>query len=63
MQKFKEWFKRTIKSKTFWVSLSGICATISTMVIGELSIAQGIVIIFGMLIAIAFRDTVAKNIK
>ncbi len=53
-------FKRLIKSKVFWTSVGGIFVAIGTMVVGEVTVAQGLVAIFGALIVIFFRDTIAK---
>ena len=53
-------FKRLIKSKVFWTSIGGIFIAIGTMVAGEQSVSAGLMQIFGLLLAIFFRDTFAK---
>ena len=54
-------FKRLLKSKVFWASIGGIFVAIGTMVSGEQSLSTGLMQIFGLLLAIFFRDTVAKT--
>ena len=53
-------FRRLIKSKVFWVSVGGVFVAIGTMVAGEISVTAGILIIFESLLAMFFRDTLAK---
>jgi len=53
-------FKRLAKSKVFWTSVGGICIAIGTLVSGEQSLSAGLMQIFGLLLAIFFRDTIAK---
>lgn len=53
-------FKRLVKSKVFWASIGGIFVAIGTMVSGEQSVSAGLMQIFGLLLAIFFRDTFAK---
>jgi len=53
-------FKRLIGSKTFWGSLAGICTEVGLLVSGEVTLQVGLPIIFGFLIAMFIRDTVAK---
>ncbi|MHA1305590.1 MAG: hypothetical protein ACTSPI_17960 [Candidatus Heimdallarchaeaceae archaeon] len=56
-------FKRLIKSKVFWASIGGICVAIGTMIAGEQSVSAGLMQIFGLLLAIFFRDTAAKMME
>ena len=53
-------FKRLVKSKVFWTSVGGIFTVIGVMVAGEQTLAAGLMEIFGLLLAIFFRDTLAK---
>ena len=53
-------FKRLIKTKVFWASVGGIFISIGTMVAGEVTIAQGLLLIVGSRLAMFFRNTVAK---
>jgi len=52
--------KRLVKSKVFWTGVAAVFTAIGTMVVGEVTVAQGLIVIFGALITIFFRDTVAK---
>ena len=56
-------FKRLIKSKVFWTSIGGIFVAIGTMIAGEQTVSAGLMEIFGLLLAIFFRDTFAKMEK
>lgn len=54
-------FRRLIKSKVFWGSIAGILTVIGTLVAGEQEIGRGLAEIFVLLMAIFFRDTMAKS--
>ena len=55
-----EWLKRLIKTKTFWASLGGILVVIGTLVVGEQSLSVGLGEIFAFIVAMFFRDAIAK---
>ena len=53
-------FRRLIKSKVFWTSLGGIFVVIGTLIAGEQAVGVGLGEIFGLVMLIFFRDTLAK---
>ena len=55
-----DWLKRLIKTKVFWASLGGIFVVIGTLIAGEQTVAVGLMEIVGLIVAMFFRDTIAK---
>ena len=53
-------FKRLVKSKVFLASVGGIFVVIGTMVAGEQAVGVGLTEIIGLVLAMFFRDTLAK---
>lgn len=56
----KAFFKRLIKSKTFWLCAVGIVFLIVVMSAGKVGITLGVLAIIGMLIIMFLRDAIAK---
>jgi hypothetical protein len=52
--------KGLLKTKTFWASLAGIFGSIGALVLGEVTVPQGLLAICGFLVAMFIRDAVAK---
>ena len=54
-------FKRLFKTKTFWVSIGGILTVVGSMVGGVQTLEAGLLEIFALVLAITFRDALAKK--
>ena len=52
--------KGLLKTKTFWTSLLGIIGSIGALVLGEVTVAQGLLAICGFLVAMFIRDAIVK---
>lgn len=53
-------WQRLKKSKVLWTSIGGILVATGSCMAGELEISKAVQIVFSGLLAIGFRDTLAK---
>jgi 7-keto-8-aminopelargonate synthetase-like enzyme len=56
-----KFIKRMIRSRTFWVSLSGACGAVGAYCAGEMELQPMLMSVGGCLIAIFLRDGMERK--